>query len=84
MGTELVATASDDKTVKVWDAGEDGGKVPVATFEVGCPATAVCWSADGTNLYVGALDNEIHVRFPTLFFLFLALMIWIYICVVCA
>ncbi|KAF8345640.1 WD40-repeat-containing domain protein [Amanita rubescens] len=61
MGTELVATASDDKTVKVWDAGEDGGKVPVATFEVGCPATAVCWSADGTNLYVGALDNEIHV-----------------------
>ena len=61
-GTELVATASDDKTVKVWDASEDGGKVPVATFEVGAPATAVCWSADGTNLYVGALDNEIHVR----------------------
>ncbi|KAF8628195.1 hypothetical protein AX15_004045 [Amanita polypyramis BW_CC] len=60
-GTELVATASDDKTVKVWDAGEDGGKVPVATFEVGSPATAVCWSADGTNLYVGALDNEVHV-----------------------
>ncbi|KAM6490411.1 WD40-repeat-containing domain protein, partial [Amanita muscaria] len=61
LGTELVATASDDKTVKVWDAGEDGGKLPVATFDVGCPATAVCWSADGQNLYIGALDNEIHV-----------------------
>ncbi|KAF8626711.1 hypothetical protein AX17_006478 [Amanita inopinata Kibby_2008] len=61
MGSELVATASDDGTVRVWDASEDGGKIPVATFDVGCPATAVCWSADGANLYVGALDNEIHV-----------------------
>ncbi|PFH50425.1 hypothetical protein AMATHDRAFT_193270 [Amanita thiersii Skay4041] len=61
MGTELVATASDDGTVKVWDAGEDCTKIPVAQFTVGCPATSVCWSADGANLYVGALDNEIHV-----------------------
>lgn len=78
MGTELVATASDDKTVKVWDVGEDGGKVPVATFEVGCPATAVCWSADGTNLYVGALDNEIHVRFPPFIISFFLELMMIY------
>src|ERR1700691_3628031 len=33
----------------------------VGTFEIGCPVTSVCWSADGQNVYIGALDNEIHV-----------------------
>src|SRR6266545_3043431 len=61
-GTELVATGSDDGTVKVWEGGEDGGKVPVTTFEVGCPVTAVCWGTDGNTIYVGAIDNEVHVR----------------------
>lgn len=61
-GVELVATASDDKTVKIWEGGDDGSKHPVATFEMKCPATSVCFSADGANVYIGALDNEIHVR----------------------
>jgi len=60
-GIELVVTASDDGSVKVWEGGDEGGKQPVATFEIGCPVTSVCWSADGSSVYVGALDNEIHV-----------------------
>jgi Prp8 binding protein len=60
-GVELIATASDDSTVKIWEGGEDAKKEPVVTLNIGCPATAVCWSADGANVYVGALDNEIHV-----------------------
>jgi len=51
----------DDGTVKVWEGGEEAGKIPVATFEVGCPVTAVCWSKDGNSVYVGAIDNEVHV-----------------------
>ncbi|KAF8513863.1 WD40-repeat-containing domain protein [Gautieria morchelliformis] len=60
-GVELVATGSDDGTVKVWEGGDEGSKHAVATFEVGCPVTSVCWSADGNNVFAGALDNEIHV-----------------------
>ncbi len=61
-GTELLATGSDDSTVKIWEGGQDAGKVPVSTLEVGCPVTAVCWGSDGNTLYVGAIDNEVHVR----------------------
>ena len=60
-GVELVVTGSDDGSVKVWEGGE-GAKQCVAMWEVGCPVTGVCWSADGQHVYVGALDNEIHVR----------------------
>jgi len=60
-GIELVATGSDDGTVKIWEGGYEASKQAIATFELGCPVTAVCWSADGSNLYIGALDNEIHV-----------------------
>ncbi|KAI0692561.1 WD40 repeat-like protein [Cytidiella melzeri] len=60
-GTELIVSGSDDGTVRVWEGGEEGDKQPVAVFELGCPVTAVCWSADGANIYAGALDNEIHV-----------------------
>ena len=60
-GVELVATGADDGMVHVWEGGEEGGKQSIATFEVGCPVTSVAWSADGSNVYVGALDKEIHV-----------------------
>ena len=59
-GTELVATGSDDGTVKIWEGGDEAGKIPVATFQVGCPVTAVCWGKDGNSVYVGAVDNEVH------------------------
>lgn len=61
-GVELVATAADDGFVHVWEGGDEGGKQAVASLEIGCPVTSVCWSSDGSTLYAGALDNEIHVR----------------------
>jgi Prp8 binding protein len=60
-GVELLASASDDGCVKVWEGGDEGSKEAVATLNVGCPVTSVCFSADGTQVFAGALDNEIHV-----------------------
>ncbi|CAA7259323.1 unnamed protein product [Cyclocybe aegerita] len=60
-GIELIATGSDDGTVKIWEGGEEAGKQAVATFEVKCPVTSVCWSIDGNSVYVGAIDNEVHI-----------------------
>lgn len=62
-GIELVATASDDGTVKVWECGDEGSRDNVASWELGCPVTSVCWGPDGNSVFVGALDNLIHVRF---------------------
>ncbi|KAH9947217.1 WD40 repeat-like protein [Amylocystis lapponica] len=60
-GVELLVTGADDGTVRVWEGGDEGPKQPISMFELGCPVTSVCWSADGANIYAGALDNEIHV-----------------------
>lgn len=64
-GIELLATGSDDGTVKIWEGGDEAGKQPVATFNVGCPVTSVCWGLDGNSVYIGAIDNEIHVCFSS-------------------
>ncbi|KAF8318125.1 WD40 repeat-like protein [Clavulina sp. PMI_390] len=58
-GTELLASGGDDNYVRLWDA--EGTKDAVAEWNVGAPVTSVCWSADGAQVYVGAVDNAIHV-----------------------
>lgn len=57
-GTELLATGADDNFVRIWEADN---KESVADWDVGSPVTSVCWSADGAQVYAGAIDNAIHV-----------------------
>jgi WD40 repeat protein len=61
-GRELVLTGGDDGVARVWDLSLDG-KDPVAEFDDGrdCPVTAVEWSADGNQCFVGGVDNEVKV-----------------------
>lgn len=55
---ELVASAADDGVVKVWDFE---AKNPIDEIELGYPITAVKWSEDGQQLFIGGIDNDIHV-----------------------
>ena len=61
-GRELVLTGGDDGIARVWDIGMDT-KEPVAEFDDGrdCPVTAVEWSSDGNQCFVGGVDNEVKV-----------------------
>lgn len=61
-GRELVLTGGDDGIARVWDIGLDG-KEAVAEFDDGrdCPVTAVEWSTDGNQCFVGGVDNEVKV-----------------------
>ncbi|CAH7676391.1 WD40-repeat-containing domain protein [Phakopsora pachyrhizi] len=56
-GHELVASASDDGTIRIW---REEDKDCIDLFELGYPLTAVEWSSDGQQLFVGGLDNDIH------------------------
>jgi WD40 repeat protein len=56
---ELLVSGGDDGNVMLWD-WENSGK-PRDSFKVGYPVTAVEFSEDGSQVYVGGLDNEIHV-----------------------
>ncbi|GAA6058586.1 hypothetical protein JCM10212_007025 [Sporobolomyces blumeae] len=58
LGRGLVASASDDGTVRVWS---EESKEEVEVVELGYPITAVKWSEDGQTLYIGGLDNDVHV-----------------------
>ncbi|SHO76888.1 Similar to S.cerevisiae protein TAF5 (Subunit (90 kDa) of TFIID and SAGA complexes) [Malassezia sympodialis ATCC 42132] len=52
------ASASDDGRVLFW---APDSRYPVASIELGYPVTCVEFSDDGTQLFVGGVDNAIHV-----------------------
>lgn len=52
------ASASDDGRILFWELDS---RYPVASIELGYPVTCVAFSADGTQLFVGGVDNAIHV-----------------------
>ncbi|EGG07925.1 uncharacterized protein MELLADRAFT_71582 [Melampsora larici-populina 98AG31] len=54
---DLIASGSDDGTVKIWCEDE---KDAVDEVELNYPITAVQWSADGQQLFIGGIDNDVH------------------------
>lgn len=56
-GEDLIATASDDGTVRIW---REDSKDEVDKIELGYPILAVDWSQDGQQLFVGGIDNDVH------------------------
>ncbi|SNX82646.1 probable U5 snRNP-specific 40 kD protein (novel WD-40 repeat protein) [Melanopsichium pennsylvanicum] len=57
-GVELVASGSDDGRIMIWDPQ---CKEPVDVLEMGYPVTAIAFSEDSSQIYVGGIDNQIHI-----------------------
>ncbi|KAI9347207.1 WD40-repeat-containing domain protein [Zopfochytrium polystomum] len=55
-GPEVLASVSDDSTVRVWDIRQ---RQPAHTFRDRFQQTAVAVSDDGGTVFAGGLDNEI-------------------------
>lgn len=54
----LFASGSDDGNVCIWKTDE---RKPWEVLKVGYPVTALEWTKDGSGLFVGGIDNQIHV-----------------------
>lgn len=57
-GREVLVSGGDDGKVMMWDPQE---RDPLDVLKVDYPVTAVCFSDDGSQVYVGGLDNDVHV-----------------------
>lgn len=57
-GREVLVSGGDDGKVMLWDPNE---RDALDVINVGYPVTAVTFSDDGSQIYVGGLDNAIHV-----------------------
>ena len=56
VGSEMVVTASDDFTVKLWDPRE---KIPIQTQTMTYQVTCVRFSPNNEYVFFGGLDNQI-------------------------
>lgn len=54
---DIIASGGDDGKVMLWSTNE---RSPLDVISVGYPVTALCFSEDGSQIFVGGLDNQIH------------------------
>merc|ERR1739848_855841 len=57
-GPELIAAASDDCTVKLWDRRK---KAAVQTFQSTYPVTSVCFNDTATQIISAGIDNLLKI-----------------------
>jgi Prp8 binding protein len=57
-GPELLVSASDDNTIKLWDARK---RNPIASFDSTYPVTSVLFNDTAEKIISGGVDNVIKV-----------------------
>ncbi|KAN0060973.1 hypothetical protein ACQY0O_006707 [Thecaphora frezii] len=57
-GSEILVSGADDGKVMLWDPQH---KHALDVLNVGYPITAVAFSDDASQVYVGGIDNQIHI-----------------------
>lgn len=69
-GPQMITSASDDCTIKVWDPRKRGGDA-VTTFNNNFQVMSVCFNDTADQVITGGLDNEIKVLFIISLFQFI-------------
>ncbi|KAF0759217.1 U5 small nuclear ribonucleoprotein 40 kDa protein [Aphis craccivora] len=59
-GPQMITSASDDCTIKVWDPRKRGGDA-VTTFNNNYQVMSVCFNDTADQIITGGLDNEIKI-----------------------
>jgi len=66
-GPQMITSASDDCTIKVWDPRKRGGDA-VTTFNNNYQVMSVCFNDTADQVITGGLDNEIKVILLFIYF----------------
>lgn len=57
----FLVAGSWDNTVRCWEVEQSGGTLPTSMKTMGGPVLDVCWSVDGTKVFVASCDKQVKL-----------------------
>lgn len=59
--TNFLLASSWDNSVRFWEVAQNGTTVPKSMKTMGEPVLDVCWSVDGTKVFIASCDKQVNL-----------------------